>query len=94
MDAEYKKPEDMIQALHQCFRLGAHKATAIAMLRKRAEILFVSDMDRSIVEKTFLTPVDDIQTALSQCLEKYGEEAEVIIMPYGGSTLPVVEQPE
>ena len=91
---KYKKPEDMIHALHQCFRLGAHKATAIAMLRKRAEILFVSDMDRSIVEKTFLTPVDDIQTALSQCLEKYGEEAEVIIMPYGGSTLPVVEQPE
>ncbi len=88
---QYTKPDDMIGALHKHFMLGAHKATAIAMLKKRADILFVSDMDDSIIQKTFLQPVDDLQTAVDVCLEKYGADARVIVMPYGGSTLPVCQ---
>ena len=88
---KYTNPDDMIQALHAHFQLGAHKATAIAMLKKRADILFVSDMDSAIVEKTFLKPVHDLQSAVDACLKKYGNDADVIVMPYGGSTLPVYQ---
>lgn len=88
---KYTNPDDMIQALHAHFQLGAHKATAIAMLKKRADILFVSDMDSAIVEKTFLKPVHDLQSAVNACLKKYGNDADVIVMPYGGSTLPVCQ---
>ena len=88
---KYTNPDDMIQALHAHFQLGAHKATAIAMLKKRADILFVSDMDSAIVEKTFLKPVHDLQSAVDACLKKYGNDADVIVMPYGGSTLPVCQ---
>lgn len=88
---KYTNPDDMIQALHAHFQLGAHKATAIAMLKKRADILFVSDMDSAIVEKTFLKPVHDLQSAVDACLRKYGNDADVIVMPYGGSTLPVYQ---
>lgn len=88
---KYTNPDDMIQALHAHFQLGAHKATAIAMLKKRADILFVSDMDSAIVEKTFLKPVHDLQSAVDACLRKYGNDADVIVMPYGGSTLPVCQ---
>ena len=88
---KYTNPDDMIQALHAHFQLGAYKATAIAMLKKRADILFVSDMDSAIVEKTFLKPVHDLQSAVDACLRKYGNDADVIVMPYGGSTLPVCQ---
>lgn len=88
---KYTNPDGMIQALHAHFQLGAHKATAIAMLKKRADILFVSDMDSAIVEKTFLKPVHDLQSAVDACLRKYGNDADVIVMPYGGSTLPVCQ---
>lgn len=88
---KYTNPDDMIQALHAHFQLGAHKATAIAMLKKRADILFVSDMDSAIVGKTFLKPVHDLQSAVDACLRKYGNDADVIVMPYGGSTLPVCQ---
>lgn len=88
---KYSNPDDMIQALHARFQLGAHKATAIAMLKKRADILFVSDMNSAIVEKTFLKPVHDLQSAVDACLRKYGNDADVIVMPYGGSTLPVCQ---
>lgn len=88
---KYTNPDDMIQALHAHFQLGAHKATAIAMLKKRADILFVSDMDSAIVEKTFLKPVHDLQSAVDACLKKYDNDADVIVMPYGGSTLPVCQ---
>ena len=88
---KYRNPDEMIHALHDHFMLGAHKATAIAMLKKRADILFVSDMDSSIIQKTFLQPVDDLHTAFDACMKKYGADAKVIVMPYGGSTLPVME---
>lgn len=88
---KYRNPDEMINALHDHFMLGAHKATAIAMLKKRADILFVSDMDSSIIQKTFLQPVDDLHTAFDACMKKYGADAKVIVMPYGGSTLPVME---
>ena len=54
---KYRNPDEMIHALHDHFMLGAHKATAIAMLKKRADILFVSDMDSSIIQKTFLQQI-------------------------------------
>lgn len=88
---KYTDPDEMIHALHEHFMLGAHKAAAIAMLAKRCTILFVSDMDPQIISKTFLKPVSSLQEACDWCFEKYGNSASVIVMPYGGSTLPVVE---
>ncbi|MGM9940402.1 MAG: nickel-dependent lactate racemase [Bulleidia sp.] len=87
---KYTDPDEMINALHEHFMLGAHKAAAIAMLIRRCTILFVSDMDPEIISKTFLIPVSTLQGAFDQCVEKYGKDASVIVMPYGGSTLPVI----
>ncbi len=78
----------MIERIQKDFRLGGHKAAAIAMVLEDADIYLVSELDASFVERIFLTPFSNVQTAFDAALKKYGEEASVIVMPYGGSTLP------
>ena len=88
---EAKKPEDLIDRVHRKFELGGHKAAAIAMVLQDAEIDLVSELEDDFVRGLFMVPRHSVQEALEMALEKYGPEATVISMPYGGSTLPVVE---
>jgi nickel-dependent lactate racemase len=37
-----------------------------------------------------MKPFADVQQAFDHALAARGEEARVIVMPYGGSTLPIV----
>lgn len=83
-------PDHMIERIEKDFRLGGHKAAAIAMVLKQADIYLVSEMEASFVKRIFLTPFKTVQAALDMALQKHGESASIIIMPYGGSTLPRV----
>jgi len=86
-----KKPEDLIERVHSAFQLGGHKAAAIAMVLRDADIDLVSEMDDDLVRSIFLTPRHSIQEALDLALERYGRDASVIAMPFGGATLPAVK---
>ncbi len=87
---EARSPKELIERVERDFRLGGHKAAAIAMVLERAEIYLVSDMPKAQVEQVFMKPFDTVQKALDAALDKQGEDASVIVMPYGGSTLPKV----
>lgn len=89
---KYRDPDEMLDALEKHFVLGGHKACAIASIRRKAEIWLVSDMDAETVSQTFLKPYDSLGRAFEDALKKYGENASVIAMPYGGSTLPVMKE--
>lgn len=80
----------MIERIEKEFRLGGHKAAAIAMVLEMAEIYLVSDLKDELVESIFLTPMASAQEALDKAIEKLGKDAKVLAMPYGGSTLPYV----
>jgi nickel-dependent lactate racemase len=79
----------MIERVQRDFQLGGHKAAAIAMVLEDADIYLVSELEASFVKKIFLTPFSDVQTAFDAALNKIGADASVIVMPYGGSTLPL-----
>lgn len=81
----------MIDRIRTDFRLGGHKAAAIAQVLERAEVVLVSEMPDEDVRRAFLKPAKSAQSALEEALKKYGEDAKVLIMPYGGSTLPKVK---
>jgi nickel-dependent lactate racemase len=89
---EAQKPEDLICRVKSDFQLGGHKAAAIAMVLSQCSIFMVSDMADELVKKTFMTPFRNIQSALDLALNKIGPGAKVIIMPHGGSTLPVFDE--
>jgi len=82
--------KSMIDRIKVDFQLGGHKAAAIAMVLEDADIYLVSEMDEDFVRKIFLTPHASVQEALDAAFVKMGKDASVLVMPYGGSTLPVL----
>ena len=83
-----EKSADLIARIKKEFRLGGHKAAAIALVLEYADIYLVSDMENAFVKKLFFTPFKTVQDAFNAALEKKGKNASVLVMPYGGSTLP------
>lgn len=83
-----QKPHDLINRLESEFKLGGHKATAIATILEFADICLISELDDSTVRDCFMTPYHDVQAALEDMYEKYGDNLSIIVMPYGGTTLP------
>ena len=80
--------ESMVERIGKDFQLGGHKAAAIAMVLQNADIYMVSEMEPDFVRSIFLKPYPSLQEAYTTALEKYGPNATVITMPYGGSVLP------
>jgi len=81
-------PGFMVDEIQRNFELGGHKAAAIAMVLQNANIYLVSDMEEEFVKSIFLEPFKDVQGALN-ALDN-GQPQTIVVMPYGGSTLPVV----
>ena len=79
----------MIERIEKDFQLGGHKAAAIAMVLENASIDLVSEMDDDFVRSIFMSPQPSAQKALDDAFAKYGSDATVIAMPFGGATLPV-----
>ena len=86
---EAEKPSDLTERVNRNFKLGGHKAAAIAMVLEKAEIMLVSEMDDDFVRSIFLTPMHSVQEAFDAAIKKHGQNASVIAMPFGGATLPV-----
>jgi len=84
-----EKPEDLIRWIQENFKLGGHKAAAIAMVLQNADIYLVSDLTPEFVRSIFMKPFSTVQEAYDAAARKLGGAASVIVMPYGGSTLPV-----
>ncbi len=80
--------ESMVERIGRDFQLGGHKAAAIGMVLQNADIYMISEMEPDFVRSIFLTPYPSLQEAYSAALAKYGPNATVITMPYGGSVLP------
>lgn len=85
-------PHSLIERIKKEFRLGGHKAAAIAMVLEKADIYLVSDMEDALVERLFMKPFHSVQAAYDAAVEKCGANASVLVMPYGGSTLPRVAE--
>ena len=85
---EFGESDQMIEEIEKNFILGGHKAAAIALILRNAEIYLVSDMDPSFVENIFMKPFKEPQLALDEALGKKGDNAIIHIMPFGGSILP------
>lgn len=84
-------PASLTERISREFKLGGHKAAAIGKVLQHAGISLVSEMPEETVRDIFMEPYSTLQEAFDAALEKYGEHASVICMPFGGATLPVVK---
>ena len=88
---ESRTPNDLIDRIKVQFELGGHKAAAIATVLEDADIYIVSDLENSVVENIYMKPYASVKDALKVAFDKTGADAKVIVMPSGGSTLPVLK---
>lgn len=92
---EASSPDDVVEHLHRQFQLGGHKAAAVAQILQRADVYLVSDMPDDLVRNCFMTPFAHVQDAVDAAMarqrQKLGHEPRVLIMPHGGSTLPLMQ---
>jgi nickel-dependent lactate racemase len=86
-----EKPADLIERIKADFRLGGHKAAAIAMVLQNAKVFLVSELEDSLVKNIFFEPFKDVQSALDRAYEELGGGARVFLVPHGGSILPAME---
>lgn len=82
----------MVERIREHFELGGHKAAAIGMVLEYAEIDLISEMEDDFVRSIFLTPQPSAQRAFDLAMERYGENATVLAMPFGGATLPIAPE--
>ncbi len=88
---EANSATDLINRIRNDFRLGGHKAAAIAMVvEKCSEVILVTEMPSEMVSKTYMRPFSDIESAIERAFSAKGKDAGIIIMPHAGSTLPFV----
>ncbi len=78
----------MTEEIQRHFVLGGHKAAAIGLVMQRCSVYLVSDLPADYVSSIFFTPFPTLEAAYCAAQEAMGGRASVIVMPYGGSTLP------
>ena len=55
---------------------------------QKAKVYLISDLEEDFVRSIFLSPMPSAQAALDAAFAELGEDASVLAMPFGGSTLP------
>ncbi len=79
-------PEDINNRFHTAFELGGHKAYAICRTLNKADIILVSSLEPSWVEKMFLHYAPNIEKALEMAYDRQGDNPSVIVMPEASKT--------
>ncbi len=92
--SEAASPDELVERIGRDFKLGGHKAAAIAMVLEHAEIYLVSELGSDVTESIFMKKAGSAQEAFDSALARYNSlepncrPARVIAMPFGGSVLP------
>ncbi len=73
------------------FRIGPHKAFQIARDGSRVNVLFKTQMPPDFVRFLLLTPIDDLQTAVSAAVAALPPTARIGVMPIANATIPRLE---
>jgi nickel-dependent lactate racemase len=89
---EAHSPDEILARIQQTFVLGGHKAAAIAAVQKRASIFLVSMLPEDLVRRCRMTPYGTPDEALAAAFDALGPGAGVLVLPQGGSVLPLVRE--
>lgn len=91
---EADSPQDIAHRFSSHFELGGHKAYAICRTLDKANIMLLSSLDDQLTRDMFLEPVHNIAEAIEKCLNKYGQNAKVLIMPEAPKIAVKISQEE
>jgi len=88
---KYKTREEMEKELSKEFVPGGHKAFYHVKALEKAKFFIVSGMDRKMLENVFRMRVfDTVDEAINEAIKDKGENAKIIAIPRGTTTLPIL----
>ena len=79
----------VLERIQREFVLGGHKAAALATAVQQAQVYLVSDLETDLLARLGVRQMSDPQPAVDAALAHMGPEATVLVMPRGGSTVPI-----
>ncbi len=82
-----RTPAEILERLRREFVLGGHKAAAIARAAMQAHLLFVAPPLASY-SLPGIEHSPTVSAALETAFERVGRDAQIVVMPRGGSVLP------
>lgn len=88
-EAEY--PKSLIERIKKEFRLGGHKAAAIAKIIEKKDVFLVSSLPEKLVSKLYMTSFACLEDAYAEAIKRKGDNASVYCMPLAGTTLPLYD---
>lgn len=59
-----------------------------AMIQAKADVYLYSKLEESIVKKALLKPVSNIDSLVSELIDKYGPDTRICVLPEGPQTIP------
>ncbi len=87
-----KTPEAIEAELKEHFVIGANKAYAVTRLMKKAHFILVTGLDKEMAKAMLFTDaVDSVEEALQEAEKFIGKDYQVILMPTGSLTVPLVK---
>ena len=83
-------PDAVMKKIQGTYKLGYHKAAKMCSIFRRANVQAYTNLDKTILSSIFITPVDNLQTAVDNALKKHGKNSKILFMPDGSVTVPKV----
>lgn len=82
-------PDELLARIQEEFVLGGHKAAAVAAVLKRAAVYLVSALPAELVRRCGMVPFEGVDAALEAATAAVGADAAILVLPQGGSVLPL-----
>lgn len=81
----------VLKKIKEEYKLGYHKAAKMAEINLWAQSWAVSDLSNEEMEAVHLKPYHDLNIALDEAIKEKGENAKIVILPFGSMTVPKVQ---
>lgn len=85
-------PKSVLEKIKKEYKLGYHKAAKMAEINLWAQSWAVSDLTDEEMRAVHLKPYHDLHIALSDAIKEKGEDATILILPFGSITVPKLKQ--
>ncbi|MEJ6950271.1 nickel-dependent lactate racemase family protein [Natronospora cellulosivora (SeqCode)] len=85
---EASDPEYLEERIEQEFKLGGHKAFAIARVAKNHSLYLYSSLSAEITKNAFMDKIENIEDFISNKIE---DDSIIYIIPHGANTVPYLK---
>jgi len=90
---EHPSPEEMLETIHSpgFSTFDQWQVQLFAQILQRARVALYGEIPPDDVRSAHLEPIGDITAAISEELERIGQDAPVAVLPEGPMTVPYLE---